>query len=292
MPKSDDTNVLLSSLEAIKKDSEAEEASGAAAPRPKPVAPEPAPAPVGLLDSLLDEVKKEADREIQEITRSLEQKTAEVKRQQEDDERRKKEQYDRLIQEEAQRRLALIEKKEDERRRIERDAREKEERRKQAELDAAAQKKRKRSLLVASAATATLAVITAVLVLTGVIPVLDPESQILSDQKPAQPPMVADAAASGKKNGPDGPPIDEPEFLPPGGVVDGPAVAVLAIPEHNDLSRFRVGWAAAPRIMDVAVRTDLMQQKLAKAFAVSSGSGSHGSGSSGGIQIDTSVFKD
>jgi len=285
------TNVLLSSLEAIKKDSE-EDALKPAAPAKKAEAAAPRPSPTGLLDSLLDEVKKEADREIQEITRNLEQKTAEVKKQQEEDERRKKEQYDRLIQEEAQRRLSLIEKKEEERRRLEREAAAREERKRMAELDAIRKKNQKRHLMIGAASTAGLAVITAVLVLTGVIPLGTTNSE---DSKPldAIPSYARPDQPKDERKGPEGPPIEEPEFLPPGGVVDGPAVEVLAISEHNDLRSFRQGGPTGPKALALNVRSDVMQQKLAKAFAASHGGGHSSDGSSsGGITIDTSVFRD
>jgi hypothetical protein len=298
MAKSDDSDILLSTLAEIKKGSDEDPEPRAAAPQPVEA---PAPKPTvssGLLGSLLDEVKAEADREIMEITRTLEEKTAAVKREKEEEEEKKKEQYDKLIQEEAKRRLGMIQKKEDERDRKVHDAALQVARQKQAALQLVKQKKQRKVLLVSTAVLGVAAVTVAVLIATNVIPLL--EQPVQETAAPAEE-NVAEAPAN--KEGPvrrpgesdyKGPPILEQAELAMVGF-EGPATQVLSVPERTPLERFAFPGQLYPQPEETEASSDAMRKRLAKAFARRGGgssSSSGGSSTSGGITIDTSVFKD
>ena len=296
MPKSDDSNILLSTLEEIKKGSEDDSLPKAPTPTPPPASPEPPSAsrqPASLLGSLLDEVKKEADREIEEITRTLEEKSAEVKRQEKAEEQQKKEQYDKLIQEEAGRRMAMIQRKEDEKTRKEADARFAEQEGRERAALLVKQKQRKKGLTIAAAIAGTAVVAAGVLVATGVIPLLEeaavaPQEETApaaNDERPAEP-------VEKPEEKPKGPPIGEPGVLAAMGI-DGPAAAVLALPEKKNLETYEKLFSPRPEVED-RIEIALMRQRVVKAFARrgggSSGGSSGSSGSSGDITIDTSVF--
>ena len=297
MPKSDDSNILLSSLEEIKKGSEDETLPKDSSPPPTPASPEQPPSasrqPASLLGSLLDEVKKEADREIEEITRTLEEKSAEVKRQEKAEEQQKKEQYDKLIQEEAGRRMAMIQRKEDEKTRKEADARFAEQEGRERAALLVKQKQRKKGLTIAAAIAGTAVVAAGVLVATGVIPLLEeaavaPQEETApaaNDERPAEP-------VEKPEEKPKGPPIGEPGVLAAMGI-DGPAAAVLALPEKKNLETYEKLFSPRPEVED-RIEIALMRQRVVKAFARrgggSSGGSSGSSGSSGDITIDTSVF--
>jgi hypothetical protein len=298
MAKKKQKNALLSSLEEIKQ--------GSLEELPREPAPEEAPAPrsrpapkASLLDSLLDEVKAEADREVEEITKTLEEKTAAERKLAEDEEQRKKEQYDVLIQDEARRRLQMIKRKEDEKRGKVLEAEQLVAKRKEMERQQVQQKKTRKGLLVASGiAMVGLAAMVA-LVLTGVIPLLEDKTPVVE--------QAADEVATKqmKKSVPvekpveeyKGPPIDEPSPEPPMLGVSGPASAVLDLPKRTDPALLARQDAVVTTTAPVHIESDLMATRLAKAFARSSGSSGGSSGSSdpvdsGGIKIDDSIFKD
>lgn len=292
MPKSDDSNILLSTLEEIKKGSEDESRPKSETPTP-PASPEPPPSsrqPASLLGSLLDEVKKEADREIEEITKTLEEKTAQVKLAEAAEEQQKKEQYDKLIQEEANRRMAMIQRKEDEKKRKVADAKFAEQQRQEQATQLIKQKKRKKGLTIAAAVAGTAVVAAVVLVATEVIPLLEEQAvapqdevaPVAEEQKPAEP-------VKRTEEKPKGPPIGEPVALAAMGI-DGPAASVLAIPEKRFLASYLKLTSPRPESVEEDVEVSAMRQRVAKAFARSSGGSSGSSGSSGSITIDTSVF--
>jgi len=300
MSQGEEKNVLLSSLEEIKKGSEEDVPNEPQAPLPEAPRPQSQTSALGggLLNSLLDEVKAEADREVEEITRTLEQRSALEKEQREEEERKKKEQYDKLIQDEARRRLQVIKRKEDERKRKAADEDFRAQRQEQMRVEKERQQKRRRFLLVASgvAGVATAAVV--VLVLTGVIPLLEP-SETPAGQEPAKTaPSVAQNTEKKAEQEYTGPIITEPDPEKVYTTIDGPAAAVLAIPEHSDIESLRV---VDPPVEEVklAIRTDEMHVRLVRAFARhssggggSSDSGDGGSSGQGGIKIDDSIFKD
>ncbi len=301
MAKKPKKNLLLSSLEEIKKESQ-EELPQEPTPAPVPVPRKETKAPAGassLLDSLLDEVKEEARREVDEITKSLEERTAQERAAVEQEERRKKEQYDKLIQDEARRRLQMIKRKEDERRRVEQAERQREEARKEAVLVAAQQKKARKNLKVALGVVGGILATVVVLVVTGVIPLLPEEAPSVSEgaqneeTKPTKatlPPRVKE------KEDPNAPVIAEAPAEPATIGIDGQGSIVLDLPERHDISKLAPKEVPQVVAEAVEVERETMSVRLARAFArtsSSSGGSSSSSGSSdGGIKIDDSIFKD
>lgn len=299
MAKRKKSNPLLSSLEEIKKGNEEEIPSEpGAAPAARP-APETRSSSVssGLLNSLLSEVKAEAEREVQEITRTLEEKTVQERQLRDDDERRKKDQYDKLIQEEAKRRLDLIKRKEDDKKRAEAEKRLREKQRLEAAALQVRQKKRKKVLLGVSGVGLVVAAVAVVLVMTGVIPLgNETEENSAPEVAGKVEKKVEVKSPKVKKEEPKGPPIGDPtEELALG--IDGPAGEVLDIPERANFDKFRF-VPKPPPAKAPNIETGKMRVQLAKAFRRHSSSsggstgGSSGSTDSGGIQIDTSIFKD
>lgn len=295
MAKTDDRDILLSSLEEIKKSSAEEPAPAPVAAAPVRPAKPKSTVTSGLLGSLLDEVKAEADREIMEITRNLEEKTAQVRKDKKDEELKKKEQYDKLIQEEARRRMGMIQKKEDEKRRKQEEIERKEALRKQTAIAQVKQKKQRKVLLAVTSVVGVALVVVVALVATGVIPLGDKpvateqatqeDSHQVADNK--EQPRPRPGASDYK-----GPPIGDFEDTPIGSF-EGPATKVLAVPEKTPLDRFSFPGETYPQPEETVASDDQMRKKIAKAFAGRSGSsGSSGSTDSSGITIDTSVFKD
>lgn len=300
MADSKKSNILLSSLEEIKKESERE--TVAAEPEPKaaaasgPGASHTSALSGGLLDSLLSEVKAEAEREVQEITRNLEEKTElEKKLRAEDDEKRRLE-YDRQIKEEAGRRLALIRRKEDEKKRLTREAEERESKRRAVAALKIRQEKSRKFLLRATAAVGGIIVVLVVLVATGVIPLLEDKSaQTALGEVGAKVPEGPPQFERRKKEEYDGPPIVEPDIDNVVMSIDGPAAAVLAIPEKTGAAVLTS--AVIPKIdTSSEIETGKMRVRLVKALSKVRTSSSGSSGSSGsssdGIKIDDSIFKD
>jgi hypothetical protein len=297
MAKKKQKNALLSSLEEIKQGSE-EELPRVPAPEAAP-APRSRPAPkTSLLDSLLDEVKAEADREVEEITKTLEEKTAAERKLVVEEEQRKKEQYDVLIQDEARRRLQMIKRKEDEKRNKVIEAEQREAKRKEMARQQVQQKKTRKGLLVASGVVVVGLAAVVALVLTGVIPLLEDKTPVAEQAAEEVATKQFEKSIPVKKQVEEykGPPIDEPTPEPLEFVVDGPASAVLDLPERSDPSRLAPKKVPVPVAAPVPIESALMATRLAKAFARRSSSSGGSSGtsdsSSGGIKIDDSIFKD
>jgi hypothetical protein len=302
MAKEEKKDLLLSSLEEIKKES-LEELP--AEPTPAPIAPAPAARraatsmPSGLLDSLLSEVKAEADREVQEITRNLEERTQQEQKFKEAEQRKKKEQYDKLIQEEARRRMDLIKRREEEHRQRQEQAAAKE-RERQAHLkkqEEVLQRSNRAKYIYAGIAGGA-AVIAIVLVATGVIPLW-----------PEEPPKKAEqAAAPAAKPQPLRRLIEEdngePAILDAESAsltMDGPAVAVLALPDRRKLEELSKPRPPALKAAGMDIDESELRGLLAKGLShlpnLEGGGQRHGSGGSsgeggGGIKIDDSIFKD
>ena len=299
MAKKKQKNALLSSLEEIKQGNE-EELPRVPAPEAAP-APSSRPAPKSsLLDSLLDEVKADAEREVEEITKTLEEKTAAERKLVEDEELRKKEQYDVLIQDEARRRLQMIKRKEDEKRSKVVEAERRVAKRQEMARQQAQQKKTRKGLLVASGVGVVALAALVVLVLTGVIPLLEDNTPVADSNKAEVATKQMEKSVPVKRAAEvhNGPVIDEPTPEPVEIGVDGPASVVLDLPERTDVARLAPKKIPVPVTAPVAIQSDLMATRLARAFARRSGSSSGGSSSSssdsssGGIKIDDSIFKD
>lgn len=297
--KKQKTNALLSSLEEIKESSKEE------LPRvPTPeAAPEPRtqPAPkTSLLDSLLDEVKAEAEREVEEITKTLEEKTAAERKLVAEEEQRKKEQYDVLIQDEARRRLQMIKRKEDEKRNKILEAKQREAKRQAAIRLQAQQKKTRKGLLVASGIGVTALAALVALVLTGVIPLLEDRTPVTDQTQAEAATRQLETNTPAKKVEAEytGPVIDEPAPEPNEIGVDGPGSVVLDLPERSDPASLAPKEVPVPLAGPISIESSLLANRLAKAFSQRPSSSSGGSsdsgdsGSSGGIKIDDSIFKD
>ncbi len=292
MGKSDKSNLLLTSLEEIKKVSAEEEP---VAPKPaQAAAPAPESAKTGgsLLDSLLSDVRQEAEREVEEITRTLEEKTAAERKFQEEEERRKQAQYEKLIQEEARRRQSVIQKREDDKKRKELEERHREEARLQLLAEAARLRKRRKVLLAASGAGVLAIVAIVVLVVTGVIP-LGPETpvQTARDETKAVVPQVSTGDPKKMKSANSGKAIADTE-LPPLGDIDGEGGIVLGIEEHYNVDLLLKPHPLRVQMLRPQIESQIVRERVAKAFvSVSSGGGSSSGGTvEGGIQIDDSIF--
>jgi len=299
MADSKKSNILLSSLEEIKKESERETVP--VEPQPvKPAAAKPKSSSAaalsgGLLDSLLTEVKAEAEREVQEITRTLEEKTELEKKLREEEDERKRLEYDRQIQDEARRRLDLIRRKEDEKKRVAQEAKAREEKRKEIAALKTRQEKSRKVLVRAAAALGGVIVVIVALVATGVIPLLEDESASeglgeVSSNAPEAPPQFEKR----KKEEYKGPPIQEPDEDDGQMAIDGAAGVVLAIPEKGGLEKLPSNLKPPAKTKN-DIETKEMHVRLVKALKkvrTSSGGSSSSGGTSGGIQIDDSIFKD
>jgi hypothetical protein len=289
-------DALLSSLAEIKLSSD-EDLPREPTPPPAP-APKTSPAPqTSLLDSLLDEVKAEAEREVQEITKTLEEKTAAERRMAEDEEQRKKEQYDKLIQDEARRRLQMIKRKEDEKRQKALELEAREARRVEGLRVQAQQKKTRKSLMVALGVVGVSLAAVVALVLTGVIPLLEEKQPPSATPEEVATQQSQKLVPKRKKVvEPDGPVVAEAPQEPTEFGVDGPGSVVLDLPERSDPGRFAPRTVPVPATAKVTVKEEELRTQLARAFARSTsssgGSSSSGSSSDGGIKIDDSIFKD
>jgi len=296
MGKGDKSNLLLTSLEEIKKSSAEEEPV-----RPAPAAPAspaaPGPSKSGgagsLLDSLLSDVRQEAEREVEEITRTLQEKTAAERKFQEEEERKKQAQYEKLIQEEARRRQSLIQKREDDKRRKELEERHKEEARQQLLAEAARLKRRRQVLLAASGVGLLVLVAVVVLVATGVIPLgPTPPAEVATNEAKSTVPAVSTGQSKVQKGADAGKMIADTE-LPPLGDIDGEGGLALGIPEHYDIDSLIKPHPLRVQLLRPQVETQLLRERVARAFVhTSSGGGSvkGDSGSEGGIKIDDSIF--
>jgi len=298
--KGDKSDVLLSSVQEILKESQEEIPV-------EPTAPPPAeePTPVrqkkpagGLLDALLSEVKEEAEREVQEITKTLEEKSAQEKAHVEEEEARKKAQYDKLIQEEARRRLQLIKRKEDEKKRKVEDEKLREEQKKAAAAQLVRAKKTRKVMLALAGVAGTGVVVVGVLIATGVIPLLvTPEVQetpVTAEKAPALP--VEAAKAKSGDEAITGPVIEEALAPAPFTGIDGPAAPIIEIKARVEVDRSRVS-SLPPSTQEPEISAAQMRTELARAFSRSGSSGGHSGSSgghedSGGIKIDDSIFRD
>ncbi|MBM4353963.1 MAG: hypothetical protein FJ109_09260 [Deltaproteobacteria bacterium] len=294
MGKGDKSNLLLTSLEEIKKSSAEEDSlPKAAVPTPEPIqVPQQKSGAGNLLDSLLSDVRVEAEREVEEITRTLKEKTAAERRAVEEEEQRKKAQYDKLIQEEARRRQSVIQKREDDKRRKELEERRREEARLQLIAEQARLKKRRRVLLAASGAGLAALVAVVVLVVTGIIPLgPQPGQESQPGESQTTVPAVTTQTGVAKKTEQTGRAIGDTE-LEPLGNIDGQGGVVLDIPERNDVDSFVKPHPLRVQPLRLQVDQQPMRERVAKAFvATSSGGSSKPEGEvEGGIRIDDSIF--
>lgn len=128
-----------------------------------------------LLDALLNDARAEADREIQQHNQRLQQRVDGQRKAEEEEERRKRLQYEQLFEEEKRKRQDVVRKKEEERIRKEREIQLAEQRRlEEIARKEAAQRARRLRIYVGSGIAGALAIF-AILVFTGVIPLLPTE---------------------------------------------------------------------------------------------------------------------
>jgi len=293
MGKSDKSNLLLTSLEEIKKSSAEEEPPAKAeAPVPGPAAAAKGKSAGNLLDSLLSEVREEAEREVEEITRTLEEKTNAERKLQEDEEQKKKAQYEKLIQEEGKRRQGLIQRREDDKRRKEMEERHKEQARLQLLAEQARLKKRRRVLLATSGVGVSLLLVVVALVVTGVIPLGPPPGEEASRTEVKSTVPTVDTGTAKKMTGSNqGTAIGDTE-LDPFGNIDGLGGVVLDIPEQYDIDSLLKPHPLRVQPVRTQVESVVMREKVVRAF-ISTGSGGSsvkGDGGEGGIKIDDSIF--
>ena len=310
-------NVLLSSLEEIKASSHEDQ----------PRDPENPSGPAaldgsGLLGSLLAEVREEADREVQEISRVIEERSVLEKQLREDEEHKKREEYDRLIKAESQRRRNIIRSKEDERVRREAELKE-QELKKQGAVQALQRRQRRRHIAIGSSLALAMAVLTfAGLVATNVIE--------LGEKPRENPPPPFEPLAAKQTLAPTTPAAMEIPAEPEPVVLDPGEITVAFSPPHPVLEeeQYKLDFSIDPEdsvrllgrigqsiptlssrhadLVDRAVQRDIeaMEKALAEAQATgetkkydSGGStgrggsdGEDGKDGDGGLVINTDVF--
>ncbi len=302
MAKGKKSNILLSTLEEIKQSSAEDEIASQQHPEP-PTTPDPPKkkppkrASAGsLLDNLISEAKAEAEQEVQEFTRSMDEKARLQKQERDAQEKQKKEQYERLIKEEADRRMGLIRKKEDEKRRQEEAIRQREEarilREKHAIERARATKQRKRVLIgllvltiVGAGSFAAVYLFDDATIGAGPPKDADVTRFKAKAHKLVLPPIVKD---------PDRKPIDTPAVPEIIKGIDGPVSIAVDLPDRTDADTLQRTQMPNPRPngrIDVAA----MGKEVTKAFEpVRSKPRNNGNNENdnGTLNINTNVFKD
>lgn len=299
MGKDEKSDVLRNSLQEILKDTREDVP---VEPLAKPVEEESSrvwrkPQTAGLLDTLLSEVKREAEREVQEITKTLEERTAQEKQAADEEEARKRAQYEKLIREEAKRRLQLIKRKEEEKKRKIEEEKLRAERKRIAEIQLARAKRNRKIATVLGAVAGVVVITIGVLGATGVIPMFKGPEIVQTQSAAVSPavPVVEKKKEKEPRQEESGPVIVDsfPAAESPG--IDGPAAPIIEIEGKTEVSWGKL-QSLPPSLKQPDIRLAQMRSELARAFSdMSSSSGSRGSGSEkgrGGIKIDDSIFKD
>lgn len=266
--------------------------SGQAAPAATPAKAAPAKTST-LLDALLSDARAEADKEIQQHNQKLQEKASGQKRAEEEEERKKRLAYEQLFEEEKRKRLDAIRRKEEEKTRKEQEAKAAEERRILAEAKVVADKKARKTRIFVGYGVIGVLVIAAILVFTGVIPLLSSNKvegtkRTLKDAGYVPPPPYKGVSYQPAK----GQPLfqlGEKAFYP---TSDGAGIEVLQAVRTSDFPKQGdtgvEPLASAANVETPKTRT--LATDVAKGFKVERGGGGGGGGNNGGISVNVNIF--